>query len=141
LEFDVAEFPMSPAGKKGWSTGGSGFAMCKAGKHKELAWKVIKALTSADSLSKMAATGFIQPALMTLSKSNVFLKSPGPAHKSILLEMPKYSHYSPFMANWGEITAGALGPVMDPVWLGTKTPEEVLPVICKTINEKYFQKK
>jgi len=140
LEFDVAEFPMNSAGKKGWSTGGSGFAICKASKNKELAWRTVKILASADSLSQMALTGFIQPALKYLTKTDAFLKSPGPAHKTILLEMPKYSHYSPFMSNWTEIN-NVYGSAMDPVWLGEKNPTEALPGITKTINEKFFDKK
>jgi ABC-type glycerol-3-phosphate transport system substrate-binding protein len=141
LEFDVARFPMSPKGGKGWTTGGSGFAVCSQSKNKELAWKVAKELVSPSALSQLAATGMIQPALMRLSKSEVFLKAPGPAHKAILLDMPQYSHYSPFMANWSELMDSSYTNSMDRVWLGDKTPEEVLPVVTKNINEKYFSKK
>jgi multiple sugar transport system substrate-binding protein len=141
LDFDVAEFPAGPKGLKGWGSGGSGFAMSKTCKNKAQAWKVIKALTSPEILSQLAATGMIQPALIKLSQSEAFLKSPGPAQKAILLQMPQYSHYQPFMANWGEIINGTFGPAMDPVWAGNKTPEKVLPAISKVINQKFFEKK
>jgi hypothetical protein len=57
------------------------------------------------------------------------------------LEMPKYSHYQPFMSNWNEIFYGVLTPAFDPMWLGTKTPDQVIPAVVKSINEKYFSKK
>ncbi len=44
------------------------------------------------------------------------------------------------MSNWGEIYYGTLTPALDPVWLGTKTPEEVLPNVAKEINKKFFGK-
>lgn len=140
LDFDVVEFPHGPQGGKGWGTGGSGYALSKSSKNKDLAWLVIKEMTSAASVSQMTETGMIQPALMSLANSDVFLKSPGADHKAILLEMPKYSHYQPFMSNWNEIFFGVLTPAFDPMWLGTKTPDQVIPAVVKSINEKYFKK-
>lgn len=141
LRFDVVEFPKGPTGLRAWGTGGSGYAICKNSKNKELAWKVIKELTSETSLTRLAATGMIQPALISLAGSDVFAKAPGPEHKGILLDMPKDSIYEPFIANWGEIFYGTLGPAMDPVWLGEKTPEQVLPEVTKRINQKFFKAK
>ncbi|HEY5039699.1 MAG TPA: sugar ABC transporter substrate-binding protein [bacterium] len=140
LDFDVVEFPAGPKGLKGWSSGGSGYAMSKDSKNKDLAWMVIKEMTSEATLTQLAATGMIQPALKKLADSDVFLKAPGAAHKKILLAMPQYSHYQPFVGNWNEILYGALTPALDPVWIGSKTPEEVLPEVTKRINEKFFKK-
>jgi multiple sugar transport system substrate-binding protein len=141
LDFDVVEFPHGPQGGKGWGTGGSGYALSKSSKNKDLAWLVIKEMTSAASVSQMTQTGMLQPALMSLANSDVFLKAPGAAHKAILLEMPKYSHYQPMLSNWNEIFFGELTPALDQCWLGTKTPDQVIPAITKSINEKYFSKK
>ena len=140
LDFDVVEFPKGPKGLKGWSSGGSGYAICKSSKHKDLAWQIIRQLAAESSISGLAATGMIQPALIKLANSDTFLKSPGPANKGILLNMTDHSHFSPFFANWGEIYYGVLGPALDPVWMGKTTPEKVLPGITKKINEKYFKK-
>ncbi len=141
LDFDVVEFPHGPHGGKGWGTGGSGYAMSKSSRNKDLAWLVIKEMTSATSVSQLAGTGMIQPALMSLADSDVFLKAPGADHKAILLEMPQYSHYQPFMADWNEIFFGVLTPALDPCWLGTKTPVEVIPQVTQQINQKYFNNK
>lgn len=140
LDFDVVEFPHGPQGGKGWGTGGSGYALSKTSQNKDLAWMVIKEITSAESLTQMTQTGMMQPALKSLAESDVFLKAPGADHKAILLEMPKYSHYQPFLGNWAEINFGQLGPALDPVWMGKKTPEDVLPGVVKAINEKFFKK-
>ena len=80
----------------------------------------------------------IQPALIKVAKSDAFLKSPGPASKKILLEMPKYSHYAPFVKNWSEIWNGQVGPALDPAWLGTETPAQILPKLNADINRRYF---
>lgn len=140
LDFDVVEFPHGPQGGKGWGTGGSGYAMNKASKNKELAWLVIKEITSAASVSQMADTGMLQPALMDLAKSDVFLKAPGAEHKAILLEMPQYSHYQPFTGAWSEILNGMITPATDKLWLGTATPEKEVPKLNRAINEKFFKK-
>ena len=141
LDWDIVEFPRGPKGGQGWGSGGSGYALCKSSTKKELAWKVIKAITSETSITSLAATGMIQPAIKKLAESDVFLKSPGPAHKSILLEMPENAHYQPFLSNWEEIYYGTLTPALDPVWLGTQKMEVVLPKVCKTINDKFFSGK
>ena len=140
LDFDVVEFPHGPQGKKGWGTGGSGYALSKSSKNKDLAWLVIKEITSAASVSQMTETGMMQPALIDLAKSDVFLKAPGADHKAILLEMPKYSYYQPFTGAWSEILNGMITPATDKLWLGTAKPEEAVPVLNKAINEKFFKK-
>lgn len=80
----------------------------------------------------------IQPALVKVANSDAFLKSPGPKNKKILLDMPKYSHFAPFIKNWEEVWFGQVGPGLDPMWLGTKKPSEVLPKLTEQINYKYF---
>ena len=141
LDFDVVQFPAGPTGQHGWSTGGSGYAMCKACKNKELAWIVLKEIAGETTTAQFTQTGMFLPASLKLAHSDVFLKAPGAAHKAILLDMPQYSHYQPFMKNWAEVAAGAIGPAMDPVWIGNKTPSEVLPGLTRTINEKFFNQK
>ena len=140
VPFDVVEFPMGPGGKRGWSSGGTGYAIWKGCKDKEKAWTVVKELAGEDLVTKLAATGMIQPALVKVAESDAFLKSPGAANKKILLDMPQYSHYQPFVKGWAEIWYGQVGPAMDPVWLGNKKPEEVLPKLNADINKRYFGK-
>lgn len=140
LDFDVVEFPRGPKGLQGWGTGGSGYAVSKSSKNKELAWLVAKEMTTAGSLTQMTQTGMMQPALKSLAESDVFLKAPGAEHKSILLKMPDHAHYQPFLTNWPEIFYGVLTPALDPVWMGKKDPAEVLPGLTKKVNEKYFKK-
>src|SRR5207245_2443787 len=70
LDFDVVEFPKGPRDMQGWGCGGSGYAMAKGCKNKEKAWIVIKELTGEAIVSKMAATGLVQPALIKVAESD-----------------------------------------------------------------------
>jgi len=138
LDFDVVEFPKGPKGGRGWQSGGTGYAIWKGSKNKDRAWEVLKEIVGEDLVKKVVFSGMIQPALIKVAKSDAFLKSPGPAHKKILLSMPKYSHFAPFVKNWSEIWNGQVGPALDPAWIGKKKPEEVLPKLTADINKKYF---
>jgi multiple sugar transport system substrate-binding protein len=139
LDFDVVPFPRGPGGKQGWSSGGSGYAICKASRHKAAAWRLIRAILSEENMSAMAATGFLQPALVKLARSDVFLKSPGAEHKSYLFTMTASSHFMPFDPRWNEIQYGLIWPALDAVWNGEKKPEEVLPDLCRRVNEKFYR--
>ncbi|HVZ80778.1 MAG TPA: sugar ABC transporter substrate-binding protein [bacterium] len=140
LDFDVVEFPRGPQGIQGWGTGGSGYAVSKSSKNKDLAWLVAKEMTTAASLTQMTQTGMMQPALKSLAESDIFLKAPGAEHKAILLKMPAHAHYQPFLASWPEIFYGTLTPALDSVWMSQTGPADVLPGLTKKINEKYFKK-
>ncbi len=141
LDFDVVEFPKGPRGTRGWGTGGSAYAIWKGCKNKELAWEVVKEITSEALSIQLAKTGMIQPALVKVANSDAFLKSPGPKNKKILLDMPQYSHYSPFIKNWEEVWFGQVGPAMDKCWSGEAKPADVLPKLNADINSKYFSGK
>jgi ABC-type glycerol-3-phosphate transport system substrate-binding protein len=138
LDFDVVEFPHGPSGKQGWQCGGSGYAISKDCKNMDNAWIVLKELTSAEVASQIAATGMIQPALVKVAGSDAFLKSPGAAHKKILLDMPKNAYFTPFVKNWSEIWNGQISPGLDPAWMGMKKPEDILPKLTADVNRKYF---
>jgi len=140
LEWDVTSFPKGPGGKKGWGSGGSGYALVKTSKKKDLAWIVIKEITNARTMAQMAGTGMMQPALIQLAESDAFKLAPGAAHKSVLLKMPGHSNYNPFMKEWSEIYWGQLTPEFDRFWSGTKQPKDVLPELTQKVNEKFFKK-
>jgi multiple sugar transport system substrate-binding protein len=141
LDFDVVEFPKGPHGARGWQSGGSAYAIWKGCKDKDKAWEVVKEITGEALSTQLAQTGMIQPALVKVANSDAFLKSPGPKNKKILLDMPRYSHYQPFIKNWEEIWYGQVGPAMDKCWEGQVKPSQVLPGITGDINKKYFSGK
>jgi multiple sugar transport system substrate-binding protein len=138
LDFDVVEFPRGPGGKQGWQCGGSGYAISKDCKNMDNAWIVLKELTGAEVASQVAGTGMVQPALIKVANSDAFLKSLGAPHKSILLDMPKNAFFTPFVKNWSEVWNSQVSPALDPIWLGNKKPEDVLPKLTADINRKYF---
>jgi ABC-type glycerol-3-phosphate transport system substrate-binding protein len=138
LDFDIVQFPKGPRGTKGWGTGGTGYAITKLCKHKENAWLVVKELAGERVEQLTAQTGLIQPAMISVAKSDAFLKSPGAEHKYILLDMPNDAHFGPFVKGWNEIWFGQVGPAMDSIWLGNNKPEQVLRDITARVNAKYF---
>lgn len=141
LSFDVVEFPWGPHHTRGWGCGGAGYGIWSGCKNKELAWIVLKELVGEETESRLAQTGLIQPALIKVAHSDAFLKSPGPAHKSILLDMPKDAHFGPFVKNWNEVWYSEVGPALDKCWFGgEKKPSEILPKLTAEINRKYFSK-
>ena len=141
LDFDFVQFPAGPTGIKAWGTGGSGFAISKACKNKDMAWIVAKEITGDAVVSKLAQTGWIMPANSKLANSDVYLKSPGAPSKAIVVKMPEFARYEPFMKGWPEILYGNAGPAMDKAWMGDKTPSEMLPGLVMELNKKFFNKK
>jgi len=138
LDYDVTEFPAGPKGIKGWGTGGSGIAMVKNTKNKELAWIVMKEIAGPELSAKLAATGLMQPALVKVANSPAFLNAPPPGRK-FLLDMPNHAHYMPFMAGWDELLKTQINPATDRVWYGQKTPEQVFPELIANLNGKFFK--
>jgi multiple sugar transport system substrate-binding protein len=138
LDFDVVEFPRGPKGLKGWGSGGTAYAIWSGCKDKEKAWQVIKEITGEEIDSKLAATGLMQPARVKVAKSDAFLESPGPKNKKILLDMPPYCHFTPFIKNWEEVWYGQVQPALDNCWLGNEKPSDVLPKLTADLNLKYF---
>ena len=138
LSFDVVEFPWGPRHTRGWGCGGAGYSIWSGCKDKERAWIVLKELVGEDTESRLAETGLIQPSLIKVANSDAFLKSPGPEHKSILLDMPKYAHFGPFVKNWNEVWYSEVGPALDKCWLGEKKPSQVLPKLTADLNKRYF---
>lgn len=141
LDFDFVQFPAGPTGIKAWGTGGSGFAIAKVCKNKDMAWIVAKEITGDVVVSKLAQTGWILPANTLLANSDVYLKSPGAPSKAIVVKMPEFARYEPFMKGWPEILYGNAGPAMDKAWMGEKTPSEILPELVKELNKKFFAQK
>lgn len=139
LEFDVVEFPRGPKGLRGYGCGGAGYAVWKKSPRKKEAWRLVRVFTGPEVSKKLAATGLMQPALISAAESEAFLKSAGPPGKSVLLAMPKFARFAPFLKGWPEIWHGFVGPALDRVWLGTKTPEEALPEITREVNRRFFQ--
>ncbi len=117
FDWDVAMFPKGPDGTRGFSSGGSGYAMKKGVADPGDCWKLIKFMAGPEAETYMAETGLTQPAIMSLAKSKAFLDGKKPHNKKMLLKAaliatqpPKWYHYDEFMTS-------VLGPNLDPAWV------------------------
>lgn len=144
LDWDIVPFPSGPRvrrGKGGWNTGGSGYALATGSKHPENAWKLIKYLSSARSEMAYAKLGFVQPAIMSLASSDVFVKSAPPENKRWLLDAVGRSVYSPYHPRWNEAETAIISNELTAVWIGQVKPAVAMKSIAARVNKLLFRGK
>ncbi|HTL47977.1 MAG TPA: sugar ABC transporter substrate-binding protein [Verrucomicrobiae bacterium] len=135
FDWDVAMFPKSPKGGRGFGSGGSGYAILKTSKHKKEAWEVIKALTGAAGQRELAKRGLAQPSRISVAESDAWAQNTDkPVNKKMLNEAVKYIQFGPFHSRWREIEEKYLSPQLDLVFNGKKTAAEVLNTVAPQIN-------
>jgi multiple sugar transport system substrate-binding protein len=137
LDWDIAPFPKGPrATSFRWGTGGSGWALSAHGKDRDKAWQVLKYLASVEVQTATASLGYIQPALMSLARSKVFLTDKPPAHKAMMLDAPNHAIYSPENPHWDEALDSIIAPRMDSVMLGQRRASDALKEIAAEVDAK-----
>jgi multiple sugar transport system substrate-binding protein len=142
LDWDVAPFPKGPRAKSfAWGTGGTGWAMTRDAKDREKAWKVLKYLASEEVQKVWTAQGATQPALLSLSKSKLFLSDLPPSGKGFLLDAPNHAIYSPNHPRWDEALLNIIGPKIDTVMLGQAQAEPVMKKIAADIDAQILATK
>jgi multiple sugar transport system substrate-binding protein len=81
FEWDVVEFPgVVPMDASGW-------VVAKSSKHKVEAVKLVKFLSSSDSLKEFTKSGLIVPARVDVAQSSVFLNGDKPKNAKVFLEV------------------------------------------------------
>ncbi len=136
FKWDVAMFPKNNEGVRAFGSGGSGYAILKSSKHKEEAWQVIQALTSASGQTKLAERGLAQPSRMDVASGPAWAASAEPpANKKMLNEAVKHIVFSPFHPLWREIEEKYLKPQLDLVFNGKKTAAEVAQQLTPEMNQ------
>jgi multiple sugar transport system substrate-binding protein len=139
FEWDVVTFPRGPKGLRGFSTGGSGYAVVKSSKHKAAAWKLVTYLAGKEGQTKLAATGLAQPAMWQIAESKAFLDGQAPKHKDIVLKAVKYITFVPLMPEWEQINVSLIAPAFDKIWTNKEKAAKVIKELVPEINENYFQ--
>ena len=135
FKWDVAMFPKNAQGIRSFGSGGSGYAILKSSKHKQEAWEVIKALTSAAGQQRLAEKGLAQPSRSALSEGPAWAQNDSPpSNKKMLNEAAKYIQFSPFHPKWREVQEKYLAPQLDLVFSGKKTAEEAAKAVAPQIN-------
>ncbi|OGS36699.1 MAG: hypothetical protein A2293_11520 [Elusimicrobia bacterium RIFOXYB2_FULL_49_7] len=112
--WDVAMFPKGPGGKRGFGTGGSGYAILKTCKYPKEAWEVIKCLAGTTGQEMLADTGLAQPANRKIAEGKYWAASPkAPLNKKMLNQAVQYTLYDPFHPLWREASDKYIGQQMD----------------------------
>ncbi len=132
FEWDVVMFPKGPEGKRGFGTGGSGYAILKTTGHPKEAYRVLKALAGKEAQTMLAKTGLTQPAMISVAEEWASDEEAVPSNKKMLIEAMQYVIYSPFSAGWREAKELYLNPVLDKIFSGrVDAPSGIASVIDK----------
>ncbi len=135
FNWDVVMFPKGPGGRRGFATGGSGYAIVSATKHPQEAWEVIKCLAGDEGQEKLADTGLAQPANRKIAKGVHFAQSSSfPLNKGMLNEAVKYVVYDPFHIRWREAQDKYITPKLDLINSGKISVEEGFERIVPKVN-------
>ncbi len=136
FDWDIAMFPKSPRNIQKIATGGTAYCILKTSKKSELAWKVIKALTSPEAMEKIALIGLAQPSRISVSKGSFWAGSKEkPLNKKMLNEAVKSVVFPPFSSNWREIEELYIKPKLDLFFNGQAELDEILPGIVEAGNK------
>jgi ABC-type glycerol-3-phosphate transport system substrate-binding protein len=125
FKFGVAPFPIGMKGTRVTPTMGSGFTVSKFTKHPKEAYQAITALTSKESLEKLAIWGRALPARISAQPAFYQGNSEvlGLVKAMELSSKPGVSRTYSMPANWQEAYVTLLNNLTQPVLLGIKSPE------------------
>lgn len=102
FDWDIAEFPKMSKGSI-MPMDSSGWAISKSSKHKSEAIRLIKYLSSKESMDKFAKSGLIVPARIDSSLSSNFLDNQKPKNAKAFLDIIETSKPTPVSVNYREI--------------------------------------
>jgi multiple sugar transport system substrate-binding protein len=113
--WDVEELPMGKVNAT-WLFWGP-YIMNAKTTNPDAAWKVMKAITSAEAMGKVAAMGTNIPARKDQSAVDMFLKSTPPANNAAFIAGTKYatSEIPLWTGNWGVFMDKNVQPMVDKV--------------------------
>lgn len=136
FKWDVAMFPKGPSGIRAFGTGGTGYAILQSTKYPDMAWEIVKTLTSTETQRRLAKTGLAQPARVKVAEGPAFAKNPKPPkNKDMLNEAVKYVVYEPFHSRWREIKSLYITQKLDLVYMGKLGVEEAMDQLNPKINK------
>lgn len=137
IDWDVVELPSGPAGKASWING-AGYSLTSQAENPQLAWELIKSLTSHEGITlitRASSVGEVVPTRRSVFFSEDFLyASPPPANRTAFLEA--LSYVRPHFVGgerWPEIEA-IVTPAITRILLGEAPATQVLESIAEPIN-------
>ncbi|MCE5301188.1 MAG: sugar ABC transporter substrate-binding protein [Spirochaetia bacterium] len=141
FDWDIVMFPKGPTGKRGFPSGGSGYAITTQCKDKDKAWKVLKRFAGKKGQIDLSSQGGLQPAIISLAESPQFMDEYKPKNKKIMLEAVKYIVFTPLSKDWEEINLRYISPALDRVWSGRETAAQAIKPMAAEVNKDFFTKK
>lgn len=103
FRWDVINFPRGDKGSI-VPMDASGWAVAKSSKHKEAAAKLIKYLSSKESIEKFTKSGLIVPARIDVAQSEIFLdKNKSPKNSQVFIDVIKTSKKTPVSVDYREV--------------------------------------
>ena len=102
FNWDVTSFPKGSQGSI-VPLDASGWAISAKSKHKDEAIRLIKYLSSKDSLAKFTESGLIVPARKSIATSQFFLDGKLPQNSQIFIDVIKTAKPTPVSTNYNEV--------------------------------------
>jgi multiple sugar transport system substrate-binding protein len=141
FNWDVVELPNGPAGTPGnWLFWGAYVINAKTA-HPEEAWKLVQALTTAETQGKVAALGANIPSRVSQEALDAFLTFTPPANNQAFLngiaDSAKPTAEGPLWAgSWPEFDK-IVGPAIQAVLTGSTTIDDFGATICDEANKVF----
>jgi multiple sugar transport system substrate-binding protein len=138
LNYDVAPVPLMPGGQRWNFNGGAAWVMSAKSDNKDAAWEFMKWLQGkGGGESIYTRNGEIFPALRSVANSDDFLAPAKPANRKAFVteaEAAKPGGFG-YFPQWDELSGSILTPQLDRLWAGEGTPDQVVPELCKAVNQ------
>jgi multiple sugar transport system substrate-binding protein len=138
MNYDVAVAPISKGGKPWNIAGGAAWVMSAKSDNKDAAWTFLQWLQSTNGGEKLyTERGEIFPALQSTANSPAFMTNQPPANKQAIITQAKASGVGGFgyFPEWGELENSIILPALQRIWAGEAQPEQVLPDLCKQMDQ------
>lgn len=140
FNWDVVELPDGPAGPSNWLFWGAYVVNAKT-EHPEEAWKLVQALTTADTQGQVAALGANIPSRVSQDALDAFLTFTPPANNQAFLNGLAHNPATegPLWAGSWPTYDGIMGPAVTSVLNGETTVDDFAATICDEANKAFDQ--
>jgi multiple sugar transport system substrate-binding protein len=139
FNWDVVDLPTGPSGGPGnWLFWGAYVVNAKT-QHPEEAWKLVQALTQADTQAKISALGANIPSRVSQEALDAFLTFTPPANNQAFLNglaMGSVAEGPVWAGSWPEFSA-VMDPAIASLMTGKTTIEEFKASICAEANKTF----